>query len=286
MKLVWKKRIFNPYTLCVLIALPVVTVLFQGFDTGLLPKFWQQLSPGESAAGDDLSIFSHVRHMEAFVDVMEWYVSYSKNLIPLLAAFSVIPFIQLRDRFLPFACVRIQHPRRTERKWIVQSVVLSGCTVYGAYLLTMLWARWMCTDTYHDYNCFEVFFNQWGWQLTGQEHPYLYILALGALRCLILPMLMAMLTIAVSYLTKKIYIYLLIPTIYYLVMCSICSQSGRQDRWPLPLFSPENMVWPSSPSYWQFGHNVHGIWGVVCASLIIIVPSLVIIWWGMRKRRA
>lgn len=285
MKLYWKKQFFNPYIICVVAALPILTFLFIGFDSGMLPKFWQQMYPGESAAGDDLWIFSHVRHLESFVDAMEWYIMYSKYLFPIFASLAVLPFISTRDCFLPFARVRMQHPNLTEYGWIAGSVLRAGGTVYCSYLLTMLFLRWFYVDISHGQN-FDVFVNQWGWSLSADEKPYLYVLALGLLRCFLLPMLMALLTVAVSYLTNKIYIYLLVPTIYNFISYPLFSQGIYKDKWPLPLFSPENITWPSSPDYWSYGHDVHGIWGVVGASLIIIIPSVLMIWYGIRKRRA
>ncbi len=53
MKLRWKKQIFNIYTISVIIALPVFTFLFMGFESGMLPNFLKEVNPGESAAGDE-----------------------------------------------------------------------------------------------------------------------------------------------------------------------------------------------------------------------------------------
>lgn len=284
MKIYWKKQIINPYTIGVVIALPILTFLFISISAGFLPKFWQQMYPGESAAGDDLWIFSHMRHLESFVDAMEWYIMDSKYLIPFFASLAVFPFIQMRDYVWAFASVRMKHPERTEYEWIGSSVVRAASTVYCSYLLTMALLRWLYVDTSHDQN-FDVFIHQWGWSLGADEHPYLYILVLGVFRCFLFPLLMALLTVAVSYLTNKIYIYLLAPTVYCVIAYSVFSQGIYQDKWPLPLFSPENITWPSSPDYWGFGHTVHGIWGVFGASLIIIIPSVLMIWYGMRKRR-
>lgn len=286
MKLYWKKQIFNPYTISVVIALPIIVLLFMGFDTGMLPKFWAQMYPGESAAGDDLWVVSHMRHMISYVTMLEWEAASARHLIPILASLSVFPFIRMRERFLPFACARMKHPWKVERRWVAKSVLLAGGVVFCAYLLTMLVMRLWCVDTYDVYNCFDVFVNQWGWSLRAQEHPYLYVLALGVLRYFCLPVLSALLTVAVSYLTDKIYIYLLVPTVYNLIAYSLFCQGIYQDKWPLPLFSPENLLWPSDPEYWGYGHTTHGIWGVVGAALIIIIPSVLMIWYGMRKRRA
>lgn len=286
MKLCWKKQVINPYTIGVVIALPVLTFLFMGFDTGMLPKFWQQMYPGESAAGDNLWVVAHMRHLVSYIEMMEWFVLYNKYLIPILSSLAVFSFIRMRDGFLPLAYVRMKSPRKAEHRWIVKSVLLAGGVMYCAYLLTMLFMRWWCIRTYDENNCFDVFVNQWGWPLGAEEHPYLYILALGVLRCFLTPLLMALLTVAVSYLTNKIYIYLLVPTIYNFISYPLFSQGIYKDKWPLPLFSPENITWPSSPDYWSYGHDVHGIWGVVGASLIIIIPSVLMIWYGMRKRRA
>lgn len=286
MKLYWKKQIINPYTIGVVIVFPVLTFLLMGFDTGMLPKFWKQMYPGESAAGANLWIVAHMRHLVTYVEMMEWYVSYDKYFIPILSSLAVIPFIRMREGFLPLAYVRMKSPRKTEQRWIVKSVFLAGGVIYGAYLLTMLVMRWWCVNTYNDNSCFDFFVNQWGWSLSAAEHPYLYILVLGAMRCFLMPLLMALLTVAVSYLTNKIYIYLLVPAVYNLIVTTICSQNTYKDKWPLPLFSPENFMIPMSGNVWGFGHDVHGIWSVVGASLMIIIPCILMIWYGMRKRRA
>ena len=176
---------------------------------------------------------------------------------------------------------------RIEYTMIAQTVGLSGGVVLAGYLLTMLWTRCMFVDTYQDACVYDSFVQQWGWNVSAEYDPYLFVLLYGLLRCFLMPMVFSLLTIGVSYLTNKVYLYLLIPTIYNFAACSAFAQGNTadQDKWPLPLFSPENFIALKSPEYWQFGHNVHGIWGVVCASLLIIVPSLVMIWWGMRRRR-
>lgn len=286
MKLRWKKQIFNVYTLSVIIALPVLTFLFMGFDSGMLPNFLKEMSPGESAAGDDLWVVSHMRHVTSYVDAIEWQFASNRHFIPILSSLAVLPFIQMRDRFLPFASVRMKDTRKMERIWIVQSVFLASCVMYCAYLATMLVMRLWCIDTYDANNCLNVFVNDWGWNLSAPTHPYVYLLVLGVMRCFLLPIMFSLLTIAISYLINKVYIYLLVPTIYSLIATSFFSQGLYKDRWPFPLFSPENLLWPSSPEYWGYGHTVHGIWGVVGAMAIVILPSIVMIWYGMRKRRA
>ena len=285
MKLRWKKQIINLYTISVIVALPVLTFLFMGFESGMLPNFLKQVHPGESAAGDDLWVVSHIRYLTSYVDAIEWQFASNRHFIPILSSLAVLPFIQMRDRFLPFASVRMKNAKKMECNWIVQSVFLASCVMYCAYLVTMLVMRVWCVNTYDANNCFDVF-ALWGWNLSASTHPYLYLLALGVLRCFLLPILFSLLTIAISYLVNKVYIYLLIPTVYSLIASALFSQGLYEDRWPLPLFSPENLLWPSSPDYWGYGHTVHGIWGVVCAMAIVILPSIVMIWYGMRKRRA
>ena len=286
MKLRWKKQIFNVYTLSVILALPALTFLFMGFDSGMLPNFLKEMSPGESAAGDDLWVVSHMRHVTSYIDAVEWQFASNRHFIPILSSLSVLPFIQMRDRFLPFASVRMKDTRKMERIWIVQSVFLASCVMYCAYLATMLVMRLWCVDTYDANNCLNVFVNDWGWNLSAPAHPYVYLLVLGMLRCFLLPIMFSLLTVAISYLINKVYIYLLVPTIYSLIATSFFSQGLYKDRWPFPLFSPENLLWPSSPEYWGYGHTTHGIWGVVGAMVIVILPSIVMIWYGMRRRRA
>lgn len=287
MKLRWKKQIFNIYTLSVILALPIISFLYLGFDTGMLPRFWKHIDGINNAIlGEDPWVVAYMRLHISFVDAMEWYVSYGKHLIPILSSVAVLPFIQMRDRFLPFATPRMKHPRKTERLWVIRATVIAGCTVFCAYLATMLVMRIWCISTYDANNCLNVFVNEWGWNLNAAVHPYLYVLLLGVFRYFLLPMMFSLLTIAISYLINKVYIYLLVPTIYGLIATSFFSQGLYKDRWPFPLFSPENLLWPSSPEYWGYGHTVHGIWGVVGAMAIVILPSIVMIWYGMRRRRA
>ena len=112
MKLRWKKQIFNVYTLSVILALPALTFLFMGFDSGMLPNFLKEMSPGESAAGDDLWVVSHMRHVTSYIDAVEWQFASNRHFIPILSSLSVLPFIQMRDRFLPFASVRMKDTRK------------------------------------------------------------------------------------------------------------------------------------------------------------------------------
>lgn len=287
MKLRWKKQIFSIYTIGIILLMPILSFLLFGFNTGLLPDFWYQMYPGESAAGDDLWIFSHMRYAFSFVEAMESYFTDIQAFLPILISLTVIPFIQMRDQFLPFARTRIKKARHIEGKWIVQTVLLSGCTVFLGYLLTMFLARLMFVSTYYEDSVFDVFLSSWGWMISAQEHPYLYVILLGVFRCLLLALMYSLLTIAISYISNKIYIYLLVPTVYNLLAYSWFAQGVEAttgDGWPLPLFSPENLEWPRSLEYWGSGHNVHGIWGVVGAILFVMLPSIIVIWWQIRKR--
>lgn len=285
MKLYWKKQILNPYAATVVVAFPIIVFLYMCFDAGILPNIGMQLYPGESAAGDDLWIVSHVRHLESFVDAMEWYVMYVKHLFPMFASLAVLPFISMRDGFLPFARTRMDNAGQVECRWIAGSVLRAGATVYAGYLATMLLFRLFFIYTLHDGMSFDVFVENWGLPLSAETHPYLYVLVLGVLRCFLWPSLMALLTVAVSYLTDKIYIYLLVPTVVQIVTIGLCARSLNVDKWPLPLFSPENITWPISREYWGFAHTLHGAWGVLGASLVVIIPSVLMIWYGMRRRR-
>ena len=286
MKSVHKKQVFNGYLLAVILLVPILAFVGMGLDTGLLPKFWE-LTYSELPKSEENPIyFFFLRENFGMVGKMEFdAVLLLPKIIPLLAGLTVIPFIQMRDSYFQFAKTRMLHAARTECGMVGQTVGLSGAATFIGYLLTMLGARLMFVQTYVTGESWNAFVNDANIALDDAAHPYLYLLALGAMRFLLFPMLMALLTIAVSYLTKKIYIYLLVPTVYVLIGYSLFSQ-GMTDKWPLPLFSPENFIWPKGPQYWGFGHETGYVWGIVCASLIIIVPSLVIIWWGMRKRRA
>lgn len=285
MKLRWKKQIVNTYTLMAMILVPVLAFVMFGIITGLFPKFWAQMRSGESAAGENLYVFAHLRYAVCMVDEIEWFFTDIQNLLPLLASIVIIPFIQMRDCFLPYAQSRLNNRNYMEQKMIIQSVILSGIIIFMGYLLTMLWSWLMFVETYRDGCTFDVFVNYLEWPIVAEQHPYTYMLLLGVLRCFLLPMLMALLTIAVSYLTNKIYISLLVPTVYFILGGKFFAQSISGDKWPLPLFSPSNLIWPTARDEWGYGHDVQGIWGVVGASLIIIIPSVLMIWYGMRKRR-
>lgn len=286
MKIRWKKQIISPYTLIPMILVPVLAFIMFGMIAGLFPKFWAQMYPGESAAGENLYVFAHLRYAICMVDEMEWFFTDIQKLLPLLSSIVTIPFIRMRDCFLPYAQPRLNNRRYMEQKMIIQSVLLSGIVIFMGYLLTMLWSRLMFVETYRDGCTFDVFVNYLELPISAEQHPYVYMLLLGVLRCFWLPMLMALLTIAVSYLTDKIYIFLLVPTVYFILGSTLFSPSISNDKWPLPLFSPIHLIWPMGRDGWGFGHTLHGIWGIVGASLIIIIPSILMIWYGMRKRRA
>ena len=280
-----KKSIFNGYNLSVIVLVPAIMFLTIGFDTGLLPKFWETLYGG-SVSEENPYYFVFMHENFGMVDMLDFQGMFMiKSLIPLLSGFTVIPVIYKRDTFFQLEMPRLPHARKSERRMIEKAVVSAGCVMYLGYVLTVVIGNWVFVHKYKDTGV-NTFIDNTRIPLELTEHPYLYILLLGFIRFFLLSMLYVLLTIAVSYVISKVYIYLLIPTIYHLIAYSFFSQDVFEDKWPLPLFSPENFIELKSANYWGYGHTTACIWSLVGAAAIIILPSIVMIWYGMRKRRA
>ncbi len=280
-----KKSIFNGYNISVILLVPVITFLTIGFDTGLFPKFWDTVYGGDiSEENPYYFVFMHKNF--GMVDMLDFNGMFMmRSLIPLLSGITVIPVIYKRDTLFQLEMPRLHHARRSEHHMIAKAVVMAGCVMYLGYVLTVVIGNCVFTHTYVDTGV-NTFIENTRLPLNLTEHPYLYILLLGFIRFFLLSMLYALLTIAISYVISKVYIYLLLPTIYHLVAYSFFSQGTFEDKWPLPLFSPENFIQLKSEIYWGFGHDTACIWSLVCAAAIIILPSVVMIWYGMRRRRA
>lgn len=286
MKYQYKKRVFNLCVTAPVLLVPLIAFVAIGLETGLLPKFWELIYTELPQSDENPLYFVYMRQAFGMVGMLESTIfSILRNLIPLLSGIVVIPMIRMRDSVFQLARPRWKHEKRAECRMIVQTVLLSGCVIFLGYLLTMACGRWMFHQVYVPDESGNVFVNDVNLPLDDGEHPYLYLLALGAMRCFLLPMLMALLTIAVSYLTNRVYLYLLVPTLYMLLGSKLLSQGMTQDKWPLPLFSPENFIWPKGALYWGYGHEASFVWGMVCAALLVIVPSVAMIWYGMRRRR-
>lgn len=286
MKLHEKKQLLPASTISVILLVPVLSFLMLGIRTGLFPKFWGHIYPDLPAGENNPLKFVQIQRGMCMVDCIEWWVADVENLLPLLSAIAMLSFIQMREHFLPFAYPRLPSHSHIECRMLVQNVFFTGIAIFIGYLLTMLWAKPMFTQTYCGDCSFDVFASWLELPLSVAEHPYLYMLAIGLLRYFVLPILYALFTAAVSYLTNKSYIYLLAATIYAMVSRAVCVINIDTDRWPLPLFSPHQFFFPYARDDWGFGHSVSGIIGLLCASLIIMIPSIFMIWYGMRKRRA
>lgn len=280
MKLRWKKQAFSPYARFVVFAIPVLTVFMVGIEYNAFPHIFTKVD----WYGTTENYLVTIRSMCSVVEAIEWDSSViCAFLLPMLSGLMVIPYIQMKDGLLQMGKTRMRHARREECSMILQSIFTAGFVTYLGFFLALLVCRILFLYPVHENGSFDIFFEIWGAaQLSAYEHPYLYIILLGAIRYFCAPVLYAFMTLGISYVTDKIYVYLLLPTIYAIAGMIVCSNGIVVGEWLGKRISPSNFITVWAP----LDSGASATWFLVLPSLVMIGISVVCIVVGSRKQMA
>lgn len=280
MKIRWKKHLYHPCIGCVIVSIPVLTLLMVALEYNA----FQHLFTKVDWYGVEEYYIVTIRSMCSVVEAIEADSSnIAAFLIPLLAGVAVIPYIQIRDSVLMQGRTRMKHPKRTEYGLMVSSSLIAGCAIYVGFLIAMFVSNIIFKYPVHENGSLNSFEWIWGWTaLSVYDHPYLYLLVLCTIRYFLAPCLYAFMTIAISYLTDKIYLYLTLPTIYAAAGMIVFSQGIFVGQWLGRHLSPANFITVLAP----LGSGIKAIWFLIIPALPILAISIVCIVIGQRKQMA
>ena len=130
---------------------------------------------------------------------------------PLLAGISVLPVLRLK-RCMPNIYLRTEHGYRFFLKRTAAYIVYGCVLMYAAYVIFLLIGALnlpilYTVDRY-------LFVEITGWEFSNQ-HPILYYLLEGFVRYVLFMSVYGLFSVALSFLTDKDYLCILIPMIYY-----------------------------------------------------------------------
>ncbi len=130
---------------------------------------------------------------------------------PVLAGISVLPVLRLK-RCMPNIYLRTEHGYRFFLKRAVAYIVYGCVLMYAAYVIFLLIGA-LNLPMYYTVDRY-LFVEITGWEFSHQ-HPVLYYLLEGFIRYVLFMSVYGLFSVALSFLTDKEYLCILIPMIYY-----------------------------------------------------------------------
>ena len=276
----WKACLCRSQVAGVMLAVPVLTLFFVGISYNAFQHVFTRVD----WYGQEEYYWTTIRQMCSVVEAIEADSSQlAAFLVPLLSGLAVVPFLSYKDGVLAQGRVRMKHPRRTEFGAIACASAAAGGVVFAGFLLALGVSHIVFASPVHENGSADYFASVWNCAaLSVYAHPYRYLLALGAVRYFLAPALYALMTIAVSYLTDKIYFILTAPTLYAVTGMLVFSNGMVVGEWLGRRLTPANLITPWAP----LDSGAAANWFLVLPSALMLAVSLICIAAGRRKQLA
>ena len=136
--------------------------------------------------------------------------------LPLMPMFGVGYFYSLKRGFLGNAAVRTGNYKKFAWKVILQSVFICSAVMYISYFITASAGALCFTNQTVDLGDSQRgLFTEFFGEMFSKENPYLYGLLEGIYRYVAFPAVYSLFGISVSFCSKKPYMPILVPFVYY-----------------------------------------------------------------------
>ena len=211
MKVKYRLLFFNRYLLLV-----TVITIFLPFLVWLISSEFLSALFVWNISSTGLTRWEYIQMMYSFFAYMVDGFSVIQLLAPVLVTVAIVPFFNLK-KVLPFIYPRI----KSYKKWLIKNILLylsvACLAMYVGYLIFMMVGALLLPAIDVDTDLFSDILGA----NFSHNHPYLYYLLEGFLRYVIFMFVYGLFSVSISFLTQKIYLCVLIPTAYYLIL-SLC----------------------------------------------------------------
>lgn len=197
MKVAQKKLYFNKYIWITAVMVFIVSVgSFLAFS-----NFMANIHLGLEISIQNASFDFYPMHGYSLMQIIA----------PVFASVSMLSFMEIKQDFI-FISPRCRSYQNYILKKIFQYILVACLAMYAAYLLFLFLGAAILPI---HYKVDRYLFIEWTGKEFSNEHPILYYMLEGFLRYVIFMAAYALFAIAVSFLTQKKYLCILIPLLYF-----------------------------------------------------------------------
>ena len=268
MKISTRRLLLNRYYLITFLLLIIVPYLSWYFFSGYFEaSFIWDLS---DMRGTREEYFQTVFSFQNFaID------SFSQMILPVFSGIVMLPF--LRDQKLyPICYLRTKSYRRFVLSNIIKHV-LAGCIVlYLAYCVLMLIGASILHPVVLYYER-DLYMDILGRSFYS-DHPILFLLLDGFHKYIIFGSVYALFFAAVSFYTRRWYLCVLIPVVYYFGLDLLCSAIGSMYSVDLFYFSPAYTIVPDG----RFYTSTIQVLAPLLPPLLFSIATFI---WGLSRKR-
>lgn len=270
MKISTRRLLFNRYYLITFLLLIIVPYLSWYFFSGYFEaSFIWDLS---TMRGTREEYFETVFSFQNFaIDSF----SLIQMILPVFSGIVMLPF--LRDQKLyPICYLRTKSYRRFVISNIIKHVLIGCIVLYLAYCVLMLIGALILHPVVLYYER-DLYMDILGRNFYS-DHPILFLLLDGFHKYIIFGSVYALFFAAVSFYTRRWYLCVLIPVVYYFGLDLLCSAIGSMYSVDLFYFSPAYTIVPDGRIYTSTIQ-------VLAPLLPPLLFSIATFIWGLRRNR-
>lgn len=250
MKISLKQAILNKYNIIALVFVPTACFLSWFLHNG---DIINMIKRGSGIHGEPL--WEYMRKIFGFFGYAVWGFSFMQLLLPLLASFVMLPYLR-EKRMYNFSYVREKgYPVAVLKPMLRQ--LLIGCTTMFLGYMIFLCAGLMWTidpiDTISysiatgEPHCNRVFMPEIFGEFFAAKNMFMFFVVDGFWKFFVFCFVYGLFSVSVSFYTRKDFMCLIVPTVYYIVLDLILSGSGHFLYAPSYPIMSNSQAWVSIP---------------------------------------
>lgn len=239
MKISLKQAILNKYNIIAFIFIPTVCIIS-----------WA-ISPVCGIINMSGYSLEQMRGVVSFFSYVIWGFSYMQLMLPLLASFVMLPFLR-EKRMYNFSYVREKSYSTAVLRPMLRQLLIGCTTMFLGYMI-FLCAGLMWRIDPRDVlvtsietgepSCSRVFMPEIFGEFFAAENMFMYFVVDGFWKYFVFCFIYGLFSVSVSFYTRKDFMCLIIPSVYYIVLDLVFSgigaiKSGEQTIIDLSLFAP------------------------------------------------
>lgn len=303
MRISLKQAILNKYNIIAFIFVPVVGF----FSWAISRDFFNSIKFGILV--NKMPLMEYLRSVNGFFVYAVWGFSFMQLLLPLLASFIMLPYLR-EKRMYGFSYIREKNYSRAVLKPMLRQLLI-GCTVLflgymvflcaglfwridpldtlsnsfiwetgpdGETIFTDLWEtdpEGVLAGKYPEVSCNRQFMPEIFGEFFAVKNMFMYFVVDGIWKFFVFCFVYGLFSVSISFYTKKDFMCLIVPTVYYIVFDIIFTGIG------LPLYAPSYPIMSGSQNWVSIPHVIYPL----LPPLLFVVFTFVREFAVKKKRR-
>lgn len=238
-----KQAILNKYNIIAFIFIPTVCIIS-----------WA-ISPVCGIINMSGYSLADMRGVVSFFGYIVWGFSYMQLMLPLLASFVMLPLLR-EKRMYSYSYIREKCYSGAVLKPMLRQLLI-GCTVlflgYMVFLASgLLWeidpmSIIVYSNDTGEPHCTRVFMPEIFGEFFAAKNMFMFFVVDGFWKFFVFCFVYGLFSVSVSFYTRKDFMCLIVPTVYYIVLDLILSGSGHSLYAPSYPIMSNSQAWVSIP---------------------------------------